>query len=143
MTADRILDGDGPSELLRPVGTLVDGADVDAALESDDEQELLSVWRTYQVRQACEAVLSGHDRSAIVTRILDTTAGVTALQALTANRRLGALLATRSWAAAHAARQAGCSWSELREALGDYTKEGARQWYLRSAHPTEAVAAPE
>jgi hypothetical protein len=108
--------------------------DLDSLLDSADPHVLLAVWATWLDRHISAQIIA-RDKTSTATRELFAAdlarlAEVTAVQALTANRRLVELLTTRRWLAASAARDAGASWAAIGAALG-ISRQAAHEWHQK------------
>ncbi|MFE2962018.1 hypothetical protein [Nocardia tengchongensis] len=124
-------------------GYLPAGTDVLAVVSGGDERALQAAWSTYHHRQFLREVVARAGRgdteaeqqrsaNALPEFLaeLDSLAEVTALQALTANRRMVDLLTGRRWTLMRDARESGESWAAIGAALG-MSKQGALDWYKR------------
>ena len=124
------------------LGHLPAATDVAAVLRDGDETALHAVWKTFHHRRILVDTLAKIRAGEIDpadyevdvethTRFeLAMLAEVSALQALSANRRLVDLLTGRRWSVMQYAREAGASWAAIGEAL-EMTKQAALDWYKR------------
>ena len=119
--------------------------DVDEALQGGSERQLFLVWDIPSERRmwqgAREHARQGgnaeHEQAA--ENALGELPDVSALQALSANKRLVELLTGRRWFVMQQAREEGASWSEIGEALG-MSKQAAHDWYRRKIEHQEKYA---
>lgn len=124
---------------LTTAGYLPPGTDVETLLrETGFKHMLLAVLDTYHHRSVPLEHLPRDEaggakekaRAKVWRRMLEETAVVTPLQALTASRRLAELLVESRWYLMRDAREAGDSWAAIGDSLG-ITKQGAQDWYRR------------
>jgi hypothetical protein len=124
------------------------GLDIDKALAAADEHKL---WLAHEL--ACERALwiaalrvaeanDDIDGNASARGWLAELPEMTALQALAVDTRLADLLMGRRWSTMRQAREDGCSWAKIGEAIG-VSKQAAQEWYYKQIAAAErAVGAP-
>lgn len=105
-----------------------------------DERELLATWDAFHARAMFDRAIAKADtpRAAEVLKYgRDREPDVSALDALSANRRLVDLLVGRRWYVMQAAREAGVTWADIAEAVG-YEGELAAMEEYREAIDRQA-----
>lgn len=121
--------------------------DVENALTSGDEQQLLDVWTAPSERRLRERTLDrvraeGDERATRrIEEHLAELPDVTPLDALRANHALVGLLAGRRWIEIRAAREQGNTWEQIGAALG-MSRQGAQDWYRRKIADQEQYDVP-
>jgi hypothetical protein len=109
------------------------------AIANADDRELYRLWQAFGDQMTWRGVIDkGGDRE-VAERALAELPGVTALEALEANRRLVELLTGQRWYVMRAAREAGATWEQVGAAMG-MTKQGAQDWYRRKITDQERYA---